>query len=112
MKNNINNKSIFSYFKAPVTNTTPYNSITLNDAFKVITGEYYKSQTHQLRSITDKNQNREYKATNFPYATFSGIFKTRRESSLIQHSGLIAIDFDGLENVEVTKFSLLKRSLF
>jgi hypothetical protein len=112
MKNNINIKPIFSYFKAPVTNTTPYKNITLIDAFKVITGEYYKPQTLLLRTITDKNINREYKAVNFPYATFSGIFETRRESSLIQHSGLIAIDFDHLESIEGTKLQLLKDPYF
>jgi hypothetical protein len=65
-----------------------------------------------LRTITDKNINREYKAVNFPYATFSGIFETRRESSLIQHSGLIAIDFDHLEAIEETKLKLLKDPYF
>ena len=112
MKNNIDNKPIFSFFKAPVTNTTPYKSITLNDAFNVITGEYCKPQTHLLRTITDKNHNREYKAANFPYATFSGIFETRRESSLIKHSGLIAIDFDHLDAIEETKLQLLKDPYF
>jgi len=112
MKSNDNKTAKFSFFKAPVTNTTPYKSITLNHAFNVITGEYCKPQTLALRSITDKNHNREFKAANFPYVTFSGIFKTRGENSLIQHSGLIAIDFDHLEAIEETKLQLLKDPFF
>ena len=100
----------FSFFKAPVTNTTPYKTITLIDVFKVITGEYFKAQTHNLRSITDPKQNREFKASKFPYATFSGVFEARNESKLIQHSGLIAIDFDHLEAVEETRTQLLNDS--
>lgn len=112
MKNNINNKPIFSYYKAPITNTTPYKNITLTDVSKVITGKYCKPQTHKLRLITDKKQNQKYKAANFPYATFSGIFEMRSEKSLIQHSGLIAIDFDHIEELEETKLQLLKDPYF
>ena len=112
MKNNINNKPIFSFFKAPITNTTPFKSIALIDVFKYITGGYSRTDTTILRNITDKTQNRKYKAENFPYATFSGIFETRRESSLIKHSGLIAIDFDHLDAIEETKLQLLKDPYF
>lgn len=98
----------FSFFKAPVTNITPYKTITLIDVFKVITGEYCKAHTHKLRLISNTKQNREYKASKFPYATFSGIFEARNENQLIQHSGLIAIDFDHLEAVEETRTQLLK----
>ena len=87
---------IFSFFKEPVTNVIPYKDITLADAYRVITGMYYKRQTFNLRSISDKQQNRKYKSANFPYCTFSGTFTKRNESSLIRHSGLIAIDFDHL----------------
>jgi hypothetical protein len=86
----------------------PYKQISLNDIYQVLTGHYYKSQTIQLRSISDKNQNREFKATNFPFVTFSGTFSQRKETDLIQHSGLMVLDFDHLKNVETVKLQLLK----
>ena len=99
---------IFSFFKEPVTNVIPYRNITLLDAYHVITGKYLKRQTFKLRSISDKKQNRKYKSANFPYCTFSGVFAKRNESSLIRHSGLIAIDFDHLKDVQAVKDKLLK----
>lgn len=107
-----NSTPIFSFFKAPVTNTQPYKNISVFDAYKVITGNYCKAHTHKLRLLSDKATNRKYKASRFPYVTFSGIFTSRNEDSLVNHSGLIAIDFDHLENVTETKTALLKDPFF
>ena len=109
MKNH-NNKiqTQFSFFKESIFNTQPYKDIGLADTFKAITGDYFKEPTQQLRLISDKNDNRKYKASHFPYVTFSGTFSKRNEKALIKHSGLIAIDFDHLEDVETTKLQLLK----
>ena len=112
MKNNSENKQKFSFFKAPVTNITPYRDITLLDAYRVITGKYYKPQTKKLRFISDKQENRHYKSTHFPYCTFSGIFTRRNEDSLINHSNYIALDFDHIENIEILKRQLLKDPYF
>jgi hypothetical protein len=98
----------FSFFEQPVTNTQPRKNITLKDAFRAITSDYLKEPTLQLRSITDKDENRKFKATHFSYVCFSGTFTQRNEKALIQHSGLIAIDFDHLEDVEAVKLQLLK----
>ena len=99
---------IFSFFKQPVTNVIPYKNITLIDAYRVISGKYLKVKTLKLWSISDKHRNRKYKSANFPYCTLSGTFTKRNESSLIRHSGLIALDFDHLENVQAVKLQLLK----
>ena len=102
----------FSSFKAPITNVLPYKNITLADVYHAISGTYFQRQTQQLRLISVKDENRKFKATHFPYVCFSGTFKQRNEKSLIQHSGLIAIDFDHLEDVEKTKLQLLKDKYF
>jgi len=112
MKNTDNKTEKFSFFKAPITNIIPYKTINLIDVFKFITGEYCKPQTFILRSIPDKIQNRKCKASKFPYVTFSGIFETRNEKSIIKHSGLMAIDFDHLKAIEDTKLQLLKDPYF
>ncbi|MCF6357000.1 MAG: hypothetical protein L3J54_04260 [Draconibacterium sp.] len=112
MKNHNNTYPNFSFFKSPVTNIYPAKTIGLLDAYKAISGKYFAKQTQQLRLISDKKKNREYKASRFPYVCFSGIFSKRNEKSLIKHSGLIAIDFDHLENVKKTKLQLIKDPYF
>ncbi len=112
MKNDNNTYQKFSSFKAPVTNVLPYKNISLVDAYNAISGKYLQKQTQQLRLISAKDKNRKFKATHLPYVCFSGTFTQRNEKSLIQHSGLLSLDFDHLEDVEKTKFQLLKDSYF
>ncbi len=100
-------KPQFSFFKAPVQNTDPYKNIGLKDAYLVITGKYLKTPTKKLRLIEDKVENRNFKASQFPYVTFSGTFISRNEKSLIEHSGLIALDFDHIKNLQEIKSKLL-----
>jgi hypothetical protein len=104
--------STFSFFKSPITNTSPHNTVTLLQIYIVITGNYYKQRTDHLRKITDSKQARQFKAANFDYCTFSGTFTTRNDKALIKHSGLLCIDFDHLNNVEVLSNSLLKDDYF
>ncbi len=104
--------SKISFFEEPVTNTRPYKNIRLVDAFRAITSDYLKEPTQQLRSISEKDENRNFKAKHFPYVTFSGTFTQRKEKALIQHSGLIAIDFDHVKNVANLKSELLRDPYF
>ncbi|MCY1721863.1 hypothetical protein OU798_16025 [Prolixibacteraceae bacterium Z1-6] len=97
----------FSYYDAPVKNVIPRKTITFADVYRALSGNFLKEHTQQLRLIADKTKNREFKATYFPYVTFSGTFSKRNEKGLIQHSGLIALDFDHVENVQALKNKLL-----
>jgi hypothetical protein len=85
----------FSYFKAPVQNLKPCTSVTLLRVYKGITGEFFKTQTLQLRTLKDQDA-KKYKAVSFDYVTFSGIFTQRKIEGLREHSGLICLDFDHL----------------
>lgn len=78
----------FSFFRAPIKNTVPERTITLEEAYQYITSEQAKPQTEQLRSIQDKKEARTYKSTHFAYATFSGEFEARKDERLIQPSNL------------------------
>lgn len=89
----------FSFFRRPVSNTQPYKAITLQQIYLDIQGERNKPQTLALRSMTDSAQIRAFKAKNFDYVTFSGIFSKRSEQSLVAHSGLITIDLDYLDDL-------------
>jgi hypothetical protein len=55
---------------------------------------------------------RKFKAANFDYCTFSGIFTTRSDKALIKHSGLLCFDFDHLQNVEELFNRLLQDEYF
>ena len=101
-----------SFFKAPVKNIIPHKSATLLQIYNAITGDFYKERTDKLRSITDTKQARQFKANNFDYCTFSGTFTSRNDKNLVQHSGLMAVDFDHLPNLEEIRQALLADEYF
>ena len=114
MKNidNHNNGQRFSFFSSPVTNTKPSKDFSLLDAYNYIVGDTAKSQTAMLRSIADERQRRDFKAKHFDYCTFSGTFQYRNDKALIQHSGLLCLDFDHISNIEEVKGQLLQDEYF
>lgn len=96
-----------SFFKAPISNTTPHKNATLRQIYNAIKGEYYKERTEKLRAISGKIEARKFKAQNFDYCTFSGTFSSRNDKALIKHSGLICLDFDHLADPNKMKQKLL-----
>ena len=64
-----------------------------------------------LCSITGKDQARKYKAENFDFCTFSGIFHTRNKDGLLQ-SDLLCIDFDHVTDIPSLHEKLLKDPCF
>ncbi len=105
-------EAFFSFFKAPVQNIIPHKSISLLDAYNYIVGEYAKQRTEKLRSIKEPKQARQFKANNFDYCTFSGVFTSRNDKKIVQHSGLMAVDFDHLPNLEEVRQALLADEYF
>jgi len=55
-----------------------------------------KNLVKSIRQAKDKNERNELKKR-LPAICFSGIFNKRSDSSLLEHSGLICLDFDGYE---------------
>ena len=53
-----------------------------------------------------------FKAEKFDYCTFSGTFSVRREDKLLNHSGLLCLDFDHLPDVEELFRKLLQDEYF
>ena len=102
----------FSFFKAPIKNTIPHKTVSLVQVYNAITGEYYKQNTEKLRSISDVVQARKYKAANFDYCTFSGVFTSRNDKSLVTHSELMCIDFDHVQNLDTLREALLADEYF
>jgi len=77
-----------------VLQTRPYKITNLIGIQKFVTGTWAKNVTEQLRQIIDKAIANEFKKKNFFFCTFSGIFRYRRATELVQHSGLMVFDFD------------------
>ena len=102
----------FSFFRKSVRNTQPLRCIGIPDIFRYIVGHYAKTQTETLRTITDKDAARKYKAENFDFCTFSGIFRTRSREGLVQQSDLLCIDFDHVADVQMLKEKLLNDPCF
>lgn len=102
----------FSYFKAPVSNIYPARMISLVEAFELIKSEENSPITNQLRSIKLKDEARKFKASQFDYATFSGTFSKRNDKALLNHSGLLTIDFDHIPNLQHLKNQLLQDEYF
>ena len=100
---------IFSLYNCPITNTKPNAQITLLDLYDRVKDDSdngYKACTLELRSITDPEAASKYKRTHFDFVTPSGIFSSRRNSALVCHSGLLTLDFDHVENLQLVKKTL------
>ena len=87
-----------SFFRRPIRNTRPCRDASPQDIYKYITSDYAKANTETLRSITDPKERSRYKAANFDYVTPGGLFRSRKESDLIQASGYMVVDFDHISD--------------
>jgi hypothetical protein len=102
----------FSLFLHPVSNVNPYQTINLWEAWSLIRSPYYKEQTTQLREINEPKEARKFKASQFDYATFSGVFTKRSDDALKRHSGLLTIDFDHVPHIGELKILLSQDNYF
>jgi len=102
----------FSYFNAPITNVYPDKIITIQDAFEEIIDIRKQGITALLRTIDCVGKARAFKAQNFPYCTFAGIFSKRNDQSLIKASSLIVLDYDHITDITELKRLLLEDRYF
>ena len=104
--------AVFSFFKAPISNIKPHKTVSLLDTYNYIVGDFAKDRTEKLRSFSNTKTARTFKAANFDYCTFSGTFSSRNDKALIQHSGLLCVDFDHLKSIQTLFERLLKDEYF
>ena len=102
----------FSYFKRPISNTTPFLTVGLFDVYDYIKQEYAKESCLQLRSLADKKNTSAFKSKNFDYVTFGGEFSSRKDEDLIKPSGLMCFDFDDVKNIDKLKNQLMNDEYF
>ncbi len=89
-----------SFFRRPIRNTRPCRDASPQDIYKYLVSDYAKAHTEHLRSLTDPRERSRYKAENLDYVTPGGLFRSRKESDLIQASGYMVIDFDHIPDPE------------
>ena len=104
--------SRFSFFRQPVTNTFPQREVSVLEVYELVKGDSYRIETETLRAMLNKEEANVYKKNHFPYVTFSGTFTSRRAEAIIQHSGLLAIDFDHVTGIDELKRALLNDRFF
>ena len=76
--------------------------MTVDEVYDYITLDMRASQvTRELRKIEDEKKRREFKSKNFDFVCFSGTFSYRKDDCLIEHSGLLCLDFDHLPHLEM-----------
>ena len=102
----------FSYYRAPIRNVNPMARVGLRLVHNLISTEVFKKQTLGLRALEDPAEARHFKATQFDYVTFSGLFTRRDSKCLLEHSGLLCLDFDHLDDPEALKIALIRDKCF
>src|SRR5690554_88635 len=83
---------------------SPSEEVSLNEIFKDIKSEKYKSEISSIRYAVNsgKEELSQSLKKSLPAFTPSGTFKERRKiDNLIQHNGIIHLDIDGVEQKEL-----------
>jgi hypothetical protein len=102
----------FSYFKRPVSNIFPEKAVNLVEVYNLLRSGKFRKKTFELRSLDEKDKARNFKAVSFDYVTFSGTFSKRTDKELLEHSGLLTIDFDHIADLPALKRQLLEDEYF
>jgi predicted P-loop ATPase len=86
-----------SYFNN-IAHTKKGMSLTFSDFLEKIKDGFWQDQVLKYR-----NEKTQESKKALPYVTISGLFKERNSSLLTQHSGFIAIDIDGLKDINFVR---------
>ena len=81
----------------------PQQTQTIGWVYEYILSERARRATEELRAMATtatRQQKQDFKALNFEYATFSGIFSYRNARSLVARTPFLAIDIDNLGSTE------------
>ncbi|TXI14316.1 MAG: hypothetical protein E6Q66_06770 [Pedobacter sp.] len=89
----------FSFYRKGIVNKIPSSDITVARAIELIRGDQYKADIERIRSSSNPHVKSVIKK-HLDYFTFSGRFKKRLTESLIEHSGILCLDFDDINPEE------------
>jgi hypothetical protein len=102
----------FSFFEPPIENVLPARTMTPKEVYLLIRSTALKQRTESLRAISNEKEAKLFKKKNFPYLTFSGVFSSRKDIGLIEHSGCMVLDFDGINDPESIRDRLIFDAYF
>ena len=88
----------------------PSKNIEIGRILTAIHEGKFADKIHHLRTLKNPSDVSRFKKSSLPYFTVSGIFKTRENSGLLKHSGLIQIDIDHVNDVSQLKNKLVNDS--
>lgn len=103
-------KYIVSFFKAPIWNKLPLKTVSMFWIWLEVTMKWLQlgtdpdhnialvSYTKKLRRITDEVGQRDFKGKNFDYITPAGTFTRCEDSSRVEYSGMLCLDFDHVDD--------------
>lgn len=84
----------------------PSDTLQIEQVVELIKGDTYALLIQAIRAFTDTKSQKAAKKE-LPYVTFSGTFlPTRLETNLVQHSGLMSLDFDNVGSLDETRMQL------
>lgn len=86
----------FSAFGKGIKQTQPEEVWDIKKAYDYLISDEAKKTTGHLRTLSGDDA-RRFKAANFRFCTFSGVFQYRNAKSLTSHSGLMTIDIDDID---------------
>lgn len=87
---------MITYFKTINETSTPFH-VDVSVAIERIKNGKSKELVEDVRKETDKSARNE-KKKKLPAICFSGTFSKRADNAIIEHSGIICIDFDGFRD--------------
>jgi hypothetical protein len=98
-------QATFTFFQGGITNISKGQDVTLEFALDYIrTGKEY-DLLRQVRAEKDEDKRKQLKK-GLSYFLFSGTFAKREAKGLIEHSGLICLDFDHVEQMDALRVQL------
>lgn len=104
----VNSKFIFSIYPNLITADKPATNIDINQLIEIIKYGYIKDIIATLRGPVSPKEYAIIKKDSIPCVTLSGIFTHRDSKSLVNHSGLMQVDIDKVEDYEATFSKLCK----
>ena len=96
----INSKYVFSLFPNLMTVNKPIANVDINQLIEAIKYGYLKDKITTLRASSSKEEYNQIKKESIPCVTISGVFTYRAATGLVNHSGLIQIDIDKVEDYD------------
>jgi hypothetical protein len=96
-----------SFYQGGIKQTKVTTNFPIAAMLDFIRSEKYKKQVEHLRSITDNESTQRVLKNGLDYITWCGTFTARANDKLQQHSNVICVDFDHIQNVEDVRQMLI-----